>query len=146
MTPKKPPCCDKTPRNGCCHLPAENSARTSRIAGISSSIRSSRRTFSSSKYCTAQAVKLQATTSKLQRSSKPQTSNSSPPEIWCLELGVWNFSGAWSLGFGASGPPLFSLQRSLEGERGFFHVDERAKFVDVGVTVAVKRVEGVKVQ
>src|SRR2546423_2314466 len=95
ITPKKPPRCARTPRTGCCHFPAENSPSACRIAGINSSIRSSRRTSFSSRYCTAKSVKLQAPTSKFQRSSKRQ--NSMDVVSSCglvfrisLELGAWN--------------------------------------------------------
>src|SRR5436190_14675187 len=58
-------------------------------------------------------MKLQAPSSKLQRSSKSQTSKGTVAlRIGILVFGVWCFSGAWSLVFGASegaeegyGPP-----------------------------------------
>src|SRR5882724_12292273 len=42
--------------------------------------------------------------------------------------------------------PSTRLPRTFEGQRRFFHVDERTEFVDVGVTVTVKRVERVEIQ
>jgi hypothetical protein len=52
------------------------------------------------------AEKLQIPSSKLQRSSKPQTSTRHPgwppPRSGLgLELEIWSFSGAWGLGLGA---------------------------------------------
>jgi hypothetical protein len=51
--------------------------------------------------------KLQAPNIKLQGSSKSQGPNQAPIDVvaiqgGALKFGAWNFSGAWSLGFGAS--------------------------------------------
>jgi hypothetical protein len=49
----------------------------------------------------------QAPNTKLQRSSKSQAPDQGPSDVMAthggtLKFGPWNFSGAWSLGFGAS--------------------------------------------
>jgi hypothetical protein len=51
--------------------------------------------------------KLQAPKIKLQGSSKSQGPKQGPSDVvdiqgGALKFGAWNFSGAWSLGFGAS--------------------------------------------
>ena len=56
-------------------------------------------------------MKSQAPSSKLQRTFKlgiPKTTAARPlPGL--LELGIWTFYGAWSLGFGASALSLHDL-------------------------------------
>ena len=62
------------------------------------------------------AGKLQTPSSKLQRSSKPQTSMRRPRMVTHrsglgLELEIWSFSGAWSLEFGVGALVRFWVER-----------------------------------
>src|SRR5205809_4914618 len=56
--------------------------------------------------------------------------------------------GADSVERSAARRGLFACgeERAFEGENGFVNVDEGAELVDVGVAVAVERVEGVDIQ
>ena len=56
-------------------------------------------------------MKTQAPSSKLQRTSKLEipTATAAWPLPGLLELGIWTFYGAWSLGFGASAQSLYDM-------------------------------------
>src|SRR5205085_9629568 len=65
--------------------------------------------------------KHQAPSSKLQAPEKHQASSSNQRSVGLpLELDVWNFSGAWSLGFGASKASL-QLQLEIDSPRCLRH-------------------------
>src|SRR2546423_8029267 len=68
-----------------------------------------------------------------------------PPAPGASPQSAPEFEGARELSLPRNIPSTL-LPGTFEGQRRFLHVDERAEFVDVGVTVTIKRVERVEIQ